>query len=150
MRLRAGSAVRGAGVGLACLFPGLGGRARAVVAAYAVGWPIGRPGLQVFVVVPDEDEEPWKRAVVPFATSAVSWSAIMLLGVSAVRRSALPAPAAAALLGGLVLVGDSLMTDVAEQARAKAVAAREAAQQAADAAAAAAPDQADTDAAGPA
>ena len=134
MRLRAGSAVRGAGVGLACLFPGLGGRARAVLAAYAVGWPLGTPGLQVFVVVPDEDEEPWKRAVVPFATSASSWSAIMLLGVSAVRRSALPAPVAAALLGGAVVVGDSLMTDVGDRMRAKADEARASAQDAADAA----------------
>jgi hypothetical protein len=134
MRLRAGSAVRGAGVGLACLFPGLGGRARAVLAAYAVGWPLGTPGLQVFVVVPDEDEEPWKRAVVPFATSASSWSAIMLLAVSAVRRSALPAPVAAALLGGAVVVGDSLMTEVGDRMRAKVDAARASAQDAADAA----------------
>ena len=134
MRLRAGSAVRGAGVGLACLFPGVGGRARAVLAAYAVGWPLGTPGLQVFVVVPDEDEEPWKRAVVPFATSASSWSAIMLLAVSAVRRSALPAPVAAALLGGAVVVGDSLMTDVGDRMRATVDAARASAQDAADAA----------------
>ena len=134
MRLRAGSAVRGAGVGLACLFPGLGGRARAVLAAYAVGWPLGTPGLQVSVVVPDEDEEPWKRAVVPFATSASSWSAIMLLAVSAVRRSALPAPVAAALLGGAVVVGDSLMTDVGDRMRAKVDAARASALDAADAA----------------
>ena len=119
MRLRAGSAVRGAGVGLACLFPSLSGRARAVGASYAVGWPVGKPGLQLLVVVPDEDEEPWKRAVVPFATSASSWSAIMLLAVSAVRRSALPAPVAAALLGGAVVVGDSLMTDVGARMRAE-------------------------------
>ena len=131
MRLRAGSAVRGAGVGLACLFPRLDTRARAVVASYAVGWPLGTPGLQVLVAVPDEDEEPWKRAIVPFATSAVSWSAIMLLAVSAVRRSALPAPVAGVLLGGAVLVGDSLMTDVGERAKAKAEAARPAPQEAA-------------------
>jgi hypothetical protein len=131
MRLRAGSAVRGTGVGLACLFPGLGTRARAVVASYAVGWPMGTPGLQVFVVVPDEDEEPWKRAVVPFATSAASWSAIMLLAVSALRRSSLPAPVAGVLLGGAVLVGDSLMTDVGERAKARVEEARRAAQDAA-------------------
>jgi len=141
VRLRAGSAVRGAGVGLACLFPGLGARARAVVASYAVGWPLGTPGLQVLVVVPDEDEEPWKRALVPFATSAASWSAIMLLAVSAVRRSALPPPVAAALLGSAVLVGDSLMTDVGERAKARAVAARQAAQDATNASAAGAPDR---------
>jgi hypothetical protein len=112
MKVRAGSAVRGAGVGLACLLPGLGGRARAVLAAYAVGWPMGAPGLQLLVVVPDEDEQAWKRAVVPFATSAASWSAVMLLAVSAVRRSTLPAPVAGVLLGGGVVVGDSLLGDV--------------------------------------
>ena len=126
--------MRGAGVGLACLFPSLSGRARAVGASYAVGWPVGKPGLQLLVVVPDEDEEPWKRAVVPFATSASSWSAIMLLAVSAVRRSALPAPVAAALLGGAVVVGDSLMTDVGDRMRATVDAARASAQDAADAA----------------
>ena len=99
-RVRPGSAVRGAGVALACLLPRLPGRARAVVASYAAGWPLGKPGLQVFVVVPDEDEEPWKRAVVPFATSGASWTALMLVGASAVRRSSLPAPVAAVLLGG--------------------------------------------------
>ena len=66
---RPGAAVRGAGVRLACLRPGLTSRSRALFAAYAVGWPLDKPGLQVFVVCPDTDE-PWKRAVVPFATSA--------------------------------------------------------------------------------
>jgi len=139
MKVRAGSAVRGAGVGLACLLPGLGGRARAVLAAYAVGWPMGAPGLQLFVVVPDEDEEPWKRAVVPFATSAASWSAAMLLAVSAVRRSSLPAPVAGVLLGGAVVVGDSLLGDMgarlkAQAARRRAVAADETAGRSSEAA----------------
>ncbi len=128
MRLRVGSAVRGAGVGLACLVPGLRGRARVVLASYAVGWPLDRPGLQVFVVVPDEDADTWKRAVVPLATSAASWSAVMLLAVSAVRRSALPAPVAGVLLGGAVAVGDSLLRGVGEQAKAKAERARAAAE----------------------
>jgi hypothetical protein len=118
-RIRPGSAVRGAGVALACLLPHLPGRARAVVASYAAGWPLGKPGLQVFVVVPDEDEEPWKRAVVPFATSGVSWTAVMLVGVSAVRRSSLPAPVAAVLLGGAVALGDSLLADLGERAKAR-------------------------------
>ena len=61
-RVRTGSAVRGAGVGLACLLPGLPGRARAVVASYAVGWPLGKPGLQLLVVAPDQGADPWKRA----------------------------------------------------------------------------------------
>jgi len=136
VRLRPGSAVRGAGVGLACLVPGPRGRTRAVLASYAVGWPLDRPGLQVFVVVPDEDDEPWKRAVLPFATSAASWSALMLLAVSAVRRSALPAPMAGVLLGAAVTVGDSLLTDLGEQIKAKAKQASESATAGDDAASA--------------
>jgi hypothetical protein len=122
-RVRPGSAVRAAGVGLACLLPGLRGRARLVVAAYAAAWPLGRPGLQVFVVVPDEDDEPWKRAVLPLATSGASWTVVMLGAVSALRRSALPTPIAAVALGGLVAVGDSLLVEVGERAKAKAAAA---------------------------
>jgi hypothetical protein len=119
-RIRPGSAVRGAGVALACLSPRLPGRARAVLASYLAGWPLGRPGLQVMVIVPDEDAEPWQRAVVPLATSGASWTAVMLVGISAVRRSSLPAPVAAVLLGGLVTVGDTLLAEVAERAKAKA------------------------------
>ncbi len=122
-RVRPGSAVRGAGVALACLSPGLPGRARAVLASYVAGWPLGRPGLQVFVVVPDEDAEPWRRAVVPLATSGASWTALMLVAVSAVRRTVLPAPVAAVVLGGAVAVGDSLLVDLGERVRARSVAA---------------------------
>lgn len=119
-RIRPGSAVRGAGVALACLSPRLPGRARAVLASYVGGWPLSRPGLQVFVVVPDEDAEPWRRAVVPLVTSGASWTAVMLVATSAVRRSALPAPVAAVLLGGLVAVGDSLLADLGEQMKGRA------------------------------
>jgi hypothetical protein len=119
-RIRPGSAVRGAGVALACLSPRLPGRARAVLASYVGGWPLNRPGLQVFVVVPDEDAEPWQRAVVPLATSGASWTALMLVATSAVRRSALPAPVAAVLLGGVVAVGDSFLADLGERMKAKA------------------------------
>jgi hypothetical protein len=136
VKVRVGSAVRGAGVGLACLVPGLRGRARVVLASYAVGWPLDRPGLQVFVVVPDEDAEPWKRLVTPLATSAASWSAVMLLAISAVRRSALPAPVAGVLLGGAVTFGDSLLKEVGERAKATAERARAAAEAAAPAGAA--------------
>ena len=101
-RIRPGSVVRGAGVALACLSPRLPGRARAVLASYVGGWPLNRPGLQLLVIVPDEDAEPWQRAVVPLATSGASWTALMLLATSAVRRTALPAPVAAVLLGGVV------------------------------------------------
>ena len=133
MRLRAGSAVRGAGTGLACLFPGLGGRARAVGASYAVGWPLGKPGLQMLVLVPDEDEEPWKRAVVPFATSALSWTVVMTAAASVVRRTALPAPIAAVLLGGAVAVADSALVDVGGRVKARAAAARDVARAAQEA-----------------
>ena len=123
-RVRPGSAVRGAGVALACLTRHRSGRARAIVVSYAAAWPLGHPGLQLLVVVPDEDEEAWKRAVLPIASSGASWTALMLGAVSAVRRSSLPAPVAAVLLGGLVAVGDSLLVDVGERAMAKAAQAR--------------------------
>jgi hypothetical protein len=122
-RIRPGSAVRGAGVALACFSPRLPGRARVVLASYAAGWPLDKPGLQVFVVVPDEDEEPWRRAVVPLATSGASWTALMVVAASAVRRTALPAPVAAVLLGGVVTVADSMLADLGERVKAKAAAA---------------------------
>jgi hypothetical protein len=90
-----------------------------VGAAYAVGWPLDRPGLQMLVVVPDDDDHPWKRASFPFVTSAASWSAVMLVAVSAVRRTALPAPIAAVLLGGAVTAGDSLLADLAQRLKAR-------------------------------
>jgi hypothetical protein len=127
MRLRHGSVVRGAGVALACLLPGLRDRAGAVLASYAAGWQLDKPGLQVFVVVPDDDAEPWRQALVPLATSAASWSAVMVLAVSAVRRSALPAPLAAVALGGLVVAGDSALADLGERTKARSAEAREAA-----------------------
>jgi len=125
-RVRPGSAVRGAGVALACVLPGLKGRARAVAASYAVGWALDKPGLQLLIVVPDEDEEAWKRAVLPVATSGTSWTAVMLLAVSAVRRSALPAPVAAVLLGGAVVAGDTALAAVGERAMARAASAERA------------------------
>ena len=136
MRLRAGSAVRGAGVGLACLFPSLGGRARAVGASYAVGWPLGKAGLQLLVVVPDDDADAWQRAVVPFATSAVSWTVLMTTAAfrpydaRRCRRRSRPC-----LLGGAVALADSALVDVGERAKARAAAAGDvarAAQEAAD------------------
>jgi hypothetical protein len=131
VRLRAGSAARAAGVGLACVMPRLSGRAGAVGAAYAVGWPMGKPGMQLLVWVPEEDAEPWQRALIPFASSAVSWTTVMVLASTAVRRSKLPAPVGGALLGGLVLVADSLLVGVGERAMAMADAAREKAEAAA-------------------
>jgi hypothetical protein len=101
-------------VGLACLASGATKRSRILFAAYAVGWRLDKPGLQVFVVIPDT-EEPWKRATVPFATSVASWSTVMLLTATALRRTGLPAPVVAGLLGGAVVVLDSHLADLGEE-----------------------------------
>jgi hypothetical protein len=113
VKVRPGAVIRGAGVVVACLASGPTTRSRILFAAYAAAWPLGRPGLQVFVVVPDTDE-PWKRAAVPFATSVASWSAAMLLATTALRRTVLPAPLASFLLGGAVVVADSFLADLGE------------------------------------
>ena len=118
VRIRPGAAVRGAGVALACLTSSPTSRSRALFAAYAVGWPLDKPGLQVFVAIPDTDE-PWKRASVPFATSVASWSTVMFVAATAVRRTFVPAPIAAALLGGTVAVVDSLLADLGERNKAR-------------------------------
>ena len=118
MRVRPGAIARGAGVALACLVSGPTARTNALFAAYAVGWPLDKPGLQVLVWVPETDE-PWKRAAMPFATSVTSWSTVMFLATTAVRRTAVPAPIAAVLLGAAVAVGDSFLADVAERAKAE-------------------------------
>ena len=129
VKVRPGAAIRGAGVALACLASTPTARSRFLVAAYAVGWPLDKPGLQVFVVIPDTDE-PWKRATVPFATSVMSWSTVMLVATTAVRRTKLPAPVAAVLVGGAVVVVDSLLADLGERGKAAAAAAVESAAEA--------------------
>jgi len=111
--VRRGAVARGAAVGLACLASAPSTRSQILVAAYAVGWPLDKPGLQVFVVIPDTDE-PWKRATMPFATAVASWSTVMLLATTAVRRTKLPAPIAAVLLGGAVAAADSFLADRGE------------------------------------
>ena len=88
--------------------------------SYAAGWPLSRPGVRFVEVVPDEDAALWQRTVVPFATSEASWSAVMLAAIFAVRRSSLPVPVAAVLLGGAVVVGDSLLLELVERAKARA------------------------------
>jgi hypothetical protein len=113
MKVRPGAVSRGAGVALACLVPRSSARSPILFGAYAVGWLLDKPGLQVFVVVPDT-EEPWKRATVPFATSVASWSAVMLAAMTALRRTRLPSPVAAVALGGGVMLIDSLLADVGE------------------------------------
>ena len=121
MKVRPGAVVRGAGVALACLASGATNRSRILFAAYAVGWRLDKPGLQVFVVIPDT-EEPWKRATVPFATSVASWSTVMLLTATALRRTGVPPPVVAVLLGGAVVVLDSRLADLGEEREAAAAA----------------------------
>ena len=112
----------GAGPGLGVALAGLAStptaRSRVLFAAYAVGWKLDKPGLQVYVVVPDTDE-PWKRASVPFMTSVTSWSAVMLVAASALRRTVLPAPVSALLFGGAILVADSVLADMGEARHAR-------------------------------
>ncbi len=118
-RVRPGSAVRGAGVALACLLPSLSLRTRAVLGSYGVGWPLDKAGLQLLVVVPDEDAEPWQRIVLPFATSAVSWTVLMTAAATVARRAPLPTQVTAALLGGAVAVADSALVDLGERIRSR-------------------------------
>jgi hypothetical protein len=113
MKVRPGAVVRGTGVALACLAHDASKRSPILVAGFAVGWFLDRPGLQAFTVVPDT-EEPWKRTTVPFATSVATWSTVMLAAMTALRRTGLPVPVAAVVLGGGLVVVDSLLADLAE------------------------------------
>ena len=113
MKVRPGAVVRGTGVALACLAPDAAKRSPILVAGFAVGWFLDRPGLQVLTVVPDT-EEPWRRATVPFATSVASWSSVMLAALTALRRTRLPVPIAAVLLGGGLVVVDSILADLGD------------------------------------
>ena len=113
MKVRPGAVVRGAGVALACLAPDPSVRSPILLAGFTGGWFLNRPGLQIFTIIPDADE-PWKRATVPFATSVASWSTVMLAATTAVRRTRLPVPIAAVVLGGGLIVIDSLLADQGE------------------------------------
>ena len=113
MKVRPGAVIRGAGVLLACFGSDTSTRSRFLLAAYTGGWFLDKPGLQVLVVIPDT-EAPWKRATVPFATAVASWSTVMLAVTTAVRRTRVPVPIAAVLLGGGVTVIDSLLADLGE------------------------------------
>jgi hypothetical protein len=134
-RVRTGSLVRGAGVAVACLVPGVARRAEVVATTYAAAWPIDRPGLQFLTVVPDEDDPAWRRAVVPIASSAGSWTVAMSLAILGARRLRLPTPVAAVLLGAGVAAADTAMVGWAEGLKAKAAAAAERARAAQDPAA---------------
>ena len=113
MKVRPGAVVRGTGVALACLVGDASKRSPILLSGFAIGWFLDRPGLQVLTVIPDP-EEPWKRTTVPLATSVGSWSAVMLAAVTALRRTRLPVPIAAAVLGGGLVVVDSLLADLGE------------------------------------
>ena len=127
MKVRPGAGVRGTGVALACLVTDESKRTPILLAGFAGGassscpptgtsgaWFLDRPGLQLFTVVPDS-EEPWKRATVPFATSVASWSTAMLVATTGLRRTSLPVPIAALVLGGGLVVVDSLLADLGER-----------------------------------
>ena len=113
MKVRPGAVIRGTCVALACLAPDPSKRSPILLAGFTGGWFLNKPGLQVFTIIPDADE-PWKRATVPFATSVTSWSAAMLAATTAVRRTRLPVPIAAVVLGGGLIVIDSLLADWGE------------------------------------
>ena len=112
MKVRPGAVVRGTGVALACLAGDSAKRSPILLAGFACGWFLDRPGLQMFTV-PDT-EEPWRRTTVPFATSVASWSAVMLAAMTTLRRTRLPVPIAAVVLGGGLVVADSLLADLGE------------------------------------
>ena len=113
MKVRPGAVVRGAGVALACLMPDPSKRSPILLAGFAGGWFLNKPGLQVFTIIPDADD-PWKRATVPFGTSVGAWSTVMLVATTAVRRTRLPVPIAAVALGRGLVVIDSLLADLGE------------------------------------
>ena len=113
MKVRKGAVVRGAGVAVACLATNPAKRSPILLAGFAAGWFLDRPGLQVATVLPDS-EEPWKSATVPFATSVSSWAGVMLAATEALRRTRLPVPVAAILLGVGLVVVDSVLADLGE------------------------------------
>ena len=113
MKVRAGAVVRGAGVALACLASDPTKRSPILFAGFAGAWFLNKPGLQIATVIPDTDE-PWKRATVPFLKSVGAWSTVMLAATTALRSTKVPLPISAILLGGGVLVVDSLLTDLGE------------------------------------
>ena len=114
MKVRPGAVIRGVGVAGAYLASGTSTRSGILLAAYTGGWFLNKPGLQIFMVIPDTDE-PWKRASVPFATSVSSWSTVMLAATTALRRTRLPGPIGAVVLGGGVMAIDSLLADLGEK-----------------------------------
>ena len=126
MKMRPGAVIRGVGVAVAYLASGTSARSGILLATYTGGWFLNKPGLQVFMVIPDTDES-WKRASVPFATSVSSWSTVMMAATTALRRTRVPALIGAVVLGGAVMAIDSLLADLGERRDAAKVADTEAA-----------------------
>jgi len=113
MKVRPGAVIRGTGVAIACLVPDTSKRSSILLAGFAGGWFLNKPGLQIFTVIPATDE-PWKRTTVSFATSVTSWSTVMLAATTAVRRTRLPVPISAVALAAGFVVIDSLLADLGE------------------------------------
>ncbi|MGI8524503.1 MAG: hypothetical protein ACR2K3_14525 [Nocardioides sp.] len=119
LQIRTSSVLRGVGAGLACLAPGVRGRATAVLASYGAAWAVDPVGIQFFAIAPDESADPFVRAATPFVTSAASWTGVQLLAASTIRRQGVPAPLAAVAYGALVAVADSAAADAFVRLRAK-------------------------------
>ena len=114
MKVRPGAMIRGVGVGVSYLASARSTRSGILFASYAGAWFVNKPGLQIYWIFPDMDE-PWKRGSVSFATSVAAWSTAMLAATTALRRTRLPAPIGAVVLGGGFMAIDSLLADLGEK-----------------------------------
>jgi hypothetical protein len=116
MKVRPGAVIRGVGVGAAYLASGKSTRSASGIlfVSYAGAWFLNKPGLQIFWIFPDLDE-PWKRGSVSFGTAVAAWSAGMLIATTALRRTRLPAPIGALVLGGGFMSIDSFLADLGEK-----------------------------------
>jgi len=114
MKVRPGAVIRGTGVAFAHLAHNTSTRSGIMLAAYAGGWFVNKPGLQVFLVFPDADE-PWKRGSVPFASAVSVWTTAMLAASRALRRTRLPGPVGAVVLGTSFIAIDSVLADLGER-----------------------------------
>ena len=114
MKVRPGAVIRGVGVAGSYLASGTSTRSRILFAAYAGGLVREQARTADLMVFPDM-EEPWKRGSVSFATAAASWSTAMLAATTALRRTNLPTPIGAVLLGGGFMAIDSLLADLGEK-----------------------------------